>query len=63
MRRSLSFDEVLEAISTETSSLLTRVVRAAAASGMPIYLVGGPVRDLLLDLLAEFGLGLMHCVS
>ncbi len=48
MKRSFSLGEVLEALPDATGSLLERVARAGVTRDAPIYLVGGPVRDLLL---------------
>lgn len=48
-RRALSFEHVVEAVAPETARLLERVVETAARRGTRVDLVGGPVRDLLLD--------------
>ncbi len=60
MKRTFRFDEVLEAVPAGYSVLLERIAQTAAARGTALYLVGGPVRDLLLarplrdlDLLVE----------
>ena len=60
MKRTFRFDEVLEAVPAGHSVLLERIAQTAAARGTALYLVGGPVRDLLLarplrdlDLLVE----------
>jgi tRNA nucleotidyltransferase (CCA-adding enzyme) len=44
----LSLEQILDALPEETAGLLLRVVERGAAEGIPLYLVGGPVRDLLL---------------
>lgn len=49
MKPSLCFDEIREAIPAGTAALLTRVAAVAAARKTVIRLVGGPVRDLLLE--------------
>jgi len=49
VKRSLSLDEILAAVSDETGTLLSRVAHVAASRGTAIHLVGGPVRDLLLE--------------
>jgi tRNA nucleotidyltransferase (CCA-adding enzyme) len=41
--------QFLRAIPDETRALVERVLAAADAKGAALYLVGGPVRDLLLD--------------
>ena len=43
-------DKLLAALPKEQGSVLTRLVELADGRGAAIYLVGGPVRDLLLDL-------------
>ena len=48
MKRSFRFDEVLEAVPAGHATLLERVAQTAAARGTALFLVGGPVRDLLL---------------
>jgi tRNA nucleotidyltransferase (CCA-adding enzyme) len=60
MKPGLRFNDVLAGLSPATGEMLQRVVRVAAAQKIPIQLVGGPVRDLLLrrpvldvDLLVE----------
>lgn len=60
MKRSLSLDEILAAVPDVTAELLARIARVAMTEKIPIHLVGGPVRDLLLgrplvdvDLLVE----------
>ena len=49
MKKSLSLDDILAAMPVATSSLLSRIVRVAAERTTAIHLVGGPVRDLLLE--------------
>lgn len=49
MKSEISFDEVLDAVSPETASLLRRIATGADSLGVGIHLVGGPVRDLLLE--------------
>jgi tRNA nucleotidyltransferase (CCA-adding enzyme) len=44
----LSLDEVLAGLPEETARILSLVGERAAREGVQIYLVGGPVRDLLL---------------
>ncbi len=60
MKRAFRFDEVLEAIPSGQARIFERVAQTAAQRGQALYLVGGPVRDLLLarpirdlDLLVE----------
>jgi len=48
MKRTLRLDEVLGASPEGTAALLARVVEIADREGFAVYLVGGPVRDLLL---------------
>ncbi len=48
MTHGLSFEEIRMSLPEATGLMLERVVRVATANGMPIHLVGGPVRDLLL---------------
>jgi tRNA nucleotidyltransferase (CCA-adding enzyme) len=48
VKRAFRFDEVLEALSPAHALLLERLARAAAERATPLFLVGGPVRDLLL---------------
>jgi len=48
MKKSLRFDDLLEAVPDPTAALLTRIARVAARENQPLYLVGGPIRDLLL---------------
>ncbi|MBW1885914.1 MAG: CCA tRNA nucleotidyltransferase, partial [Deltaproteobacteria bacterium] len=48
MKKSLRFDELLEAVPDPTAALLTRIARVAARENQALYLVGGPIRDLLL---------------
>ncbi len=48
MKKSLRFDELLEAIPDPTAALLERIARVAVREDQAIYLVGGPIRDLLL---------------
>ncbi|MFP6654834.1 MAG: hypothetical protein VCB25_04355 [Myxococcota bacterium] len=62
MTPGLRFNDVLAGVPPATGELLQRVVRVATAQGIPLQLVGGPVRDLLLcrpvadvDLLVEQG--------
>ncbi len=45
----LSLDDVLGTLPEPTADLLNAVATAAAAEGMSLFLVGGPVRDLLLN--------------
>jgi len=40
--------EILRALPAPSAELLTALLRAADAAGLALYLVGGPVRDLLL---------------
>lgn len=49
VRSSLSFDDVAGAVPTATVPLLERVVATAQDRGGEVHLVGGPVRDLLLE--------------
>lgn len=60
MKRSFRFDEVIEALPAAHARLVAWIAQVAAARRQSIYLVGGPVRDLLLarplrdlDLLVE----------
>jgi tRNA nucleotidyltransferase (CCA-adding enzyme) len=60
VKRAFRFDEVLEAIPSGQARIFERVAQTAAQRGQALYLVGGPVRDLLLarpirdlDLLVE----------
>lgn len=48
MKKTLRLDDVFAALPTGTGDLLSRTAEAAAALDQPLYLVGGPVRDLLL---------------
>ena len=48
MKKSLSLDGLLAAVPVETARLVSGIARVAAARETTIYLVGGPVRDLLL---------------
>ena len=48
MKRTLRLDEVLGTAPEGTAALLARVVEIANRKGFALYLVGGPVRDLLL---------------
>lgn len=48
MKASLSLDDVLSVVPETIGALLSRIVRVATLRGTEIYLVGGPVRDLLL---------------
>lgn len=45
---SIRFDDIVAALPEATADLFTRTAHAADRVGQPIYLVGGPVRDLLL---------------
>ena len=49
MKSSLSLEEILAAVPDETGALLSRIAQVAAARKTAIHLVGGPVRDLLLE--------------
>ncbi len=49
MRRSLCLDDIVAAVPDATGVLLSRIARVAAARATLIHLVGGPVRDLLLE--------------
>jgi tRNA nucleotidyltransferase (CCA-adding enzyme) len=49
VKRSICLDDILAAVPDATAALLLRIVRIAAARETPIHLVGGPVRDLLLE--------------
>ncbi len=49
MKRSLRFQDVLAAVESPTAALLGRVAERAASEGVGLYLVGGPIRDLLLE--------------
>ena len=60
MKSSLSLDEICGVLPEATAELLMRVAETASSLGVPIHIVGGPVRDLLLgrplvdvDLLVE----------
>ena len=62
MTRRVSFDDVLRACPPDSVALVERLVNAGVRSGARMFLVGGPVRDLLLkrpirdvDLLIEGG--------
>lgn len=46
---SLSWERLAQSLAPESLSLVERAVRIAEAQQVPIYLVGGPVRDLLLQ--------------
>lgn len=48
MKPALSLNDLCAAIPEATAALLVRVVASACRDGLPIYLVGGPVRDILL---------------
>jgi tRNA nucleotidyltransferase (CCA-adding enzyme) len=48
MKRSICFDDVLAAVPEATSDLLLQTAQVARGTGHSLYLVGGPVRDLLL---------------
>ena len=52
MSESLTLEDVLAAIPEPTASLLSKVARVAARRSQTLYLVGGPVRDLLLGRIA-----------
>jgi len=49
VKRSLSLEDILAAVPDETGALLLRIAQVAAARKTAIHLVGGPVRDLLLE--------------
>jgi len=49
VKKSLSLDDLLAAVPEETAGLILRIARVAAARETTIHLVGGPVRDLLLE--------------
>lgn len=49
MKKSLSLENILAAVPEATGGLLLGILRAAAVQKTTVYLVGGPVRDLLLD--------------
>lgn len=49
MKRSLCLDDIVAAVPDATGVLLSRIARVAAARATLIHLVGGPVRDLLLE--------------
>jgi len=60
MSRKLSLEEVLRALPPESLALVESVIEQAVRRSMRLYLVGGPVRDMLLgreirdvDLIAE----------
>ena len=48
MKKTLRLEDVYEALPAGTGRLLSQTVEAAVALDQPLYLVGGPVRDLLL---------------
>jgi tRNA nucleotidyltransferase (CCA-adding enzyme) len=48
VKRSLSLNGILASLPDTTAALLSRVLRVAQAKSVPIHLVGGPIRDLLL---------------
>ncbi len=48
MKRTIRLDDLLDASPEGTATLLARVVEIANREGFALYLVGGPVRDLLL---------------
>lgn len=48
MKKSIRFEEILSALPDGTGALLSRSATAAERAGVPLYIVGGPVRDLLL---------------
>ncbi len=48
-RKALSLDEIRAALPEATADLVGRVAARAASKGVPVHLVGGPVRDLLLE--------------
>lgn len=49
MKESLCLDEIIAAIPDATGVLLLRIAKVAAARAVTIHLVGGPIRDLLLE--------------
>jgi tRNA nucleotidyltransferase (CCA-adding enzyme) len=49
VKGSLCLDDILAAVPDATAVLLSRIARVAVARATAIHLVGGPVRDLLLD--------------
>jgi tRNA nucleotidyltransferase (CCA-adding enzyme) len=48
MKTAIRFDEVVEAAPETTAELLVQIAAVAEREGRTLYLVGGPVRDLLL---------------
>ena len=62
--------EILRALPAPSAELLSALLRAADAAGIALYLVGGPVRDLLLarplrdvDLVAACGAGALRAFA
>ncbi|MAG33405.1 MAG: hypothetical protein CL908_21220 [Deltaproteobacteria bacterium] len=49
MRSGVALDDVITAAPEATGALLAQIARVASARGIELHLVGGPVRDLLLD--------------
>ena len=48
MKKTLRFDDVLRAVPEPSADLLALTARVARGTGHELYLVGGPIRDLLL---------------
>jgi tRNA nucleotidyltransferase (CCA-adding enzyme) len=49
VKTALSLDDILGAVPDETGALLSRIAQVAETQKTTIHLVGGPVRDLLLE--------------
>lgn len=49
MSSTLSYEDVLRVLPPEVVSMLDRIVEEAGRQEMQVYLVGGPVRDMLLE--------------
>jgi tRNA nucleotidyltransferase (CCA-adding enzyme) len=49
VKKSLCFEEIVAAVPEATAALLSRIARVAAKRQAKIHIVGGPVRDLLLE--------------